>query len=402
MNDVREPLGNEASSELAHETIATVGTILCVDGSGNKNEREANLKRPVYQLDVGSSCITRLIPNENESVCDLFKRLIDDEAVTKPILIAADLVIGLPASRPSVFESVEAQTFLHWLKITSSRLLDDKEHWRGGLIADSVSNRTDLKPFVSIGKGEKAADVSEKRRCDVACNGESVYCVDHGGKQVGKAAMQFWFEVMLPLREQYGSDLGVWPFESIEEKSIVVGECYPAECQRVVFGRTISKRNPLEVAKALSGLVKDEDGNGRIGTTTWIHAASSEDEFDMFTTAFAFRTWLQDGKDVFWCPEECKQMEGWILGLDRTEPLPRKKKSRSKSGPRAGSRSVPVGDLNTNTQRNLGPTDEKGPKGTLYRMKCERPLKGGICEHEYLTNAQDVFHKRCPECDGGK
>ena len=380
--------------------MANIKTVFCVDGSGNKNRQEADLKRPVYRLDVQTGRITRPLLQGKETTHEFFERQVDSADISEPILIAADLPIGLPTSRQGVYETVKAHGFLQWLEVTNRRMVDSNQQWRTGLIADSVSARTDLKPFVSIGKGDKAADVSEKRMCDVASGGESVYCVDHGGKQVGKAAMQFWFEVLLPLRDKYSSDLGVWPFESIENKPIVVGECYPAECQRVVYSDKISKRNPLKVAGALHSLLEDDGTVRGVSTATLIHAASSEDEFDMFTTAFAYRLWLKDGRDPFWHPEDCEQMEGWMLGLDRTEPLAPKKKSRSKRGG-TGSLSVPVNQSNRNAQRNLGPTEETGPKGPLHRMRCEHVAEGVKCGHEYLTNAQDVFQKKCPHCQGG-
>src|SRR5262249_12911297 len=157
------------------------------------------------------------------------------------------------------------------------------KHWREFLIARGVASRSSTRPFVSIGKGDKKADVCFLRLCDLQSNGESVYCLDHSGKQVGRASLQFWFELLVPLRTHYGARIAVWPFELWENRDIIVGECYPAQCHKLLYGTLIRKRQSLEVAKALNRLLADPRRREQIDTTTWVHAASSEDEFDMFT-----------------------------------------------------------------------------------------------------------------------
>ena len=89
-----------------------------------------------------------------------------------------------------------ADSFLTWLETTGKRLGTSGQGWRDLLIAKGVQARSPLQPFVSIQEGEDKAQVRHRRKCDVRSKGESVYCLDHSSKQVGRAALQFWFEVL--------------------------------------------------------------------------------------------------------------------------------------------------------------------------------------------------------------
>ena len=313
---------------------ARIATVFCIDGSGDKNQKAADRKRPIYRLDVRDGTISRPLLEDGKTAFEFFDGQIGDNSIPKPLLVAADLPLGLPSQPSDVYESVDAQTFLEWLDATQNRLPADRGAWREGLIAAEVSQRSALRPFVSIrGKGQKAV-VSSLRQCDLATQGESVYCVDHGGKQVGRAALQFWFEVLQPFRQQFKDRVAVWPFDPCDGADIIVAECYPAECQRIVYGKTIKKRQPLEVTKALTGQLRDGCRSRNIPTETWLHAASSEDEFDMFTTALALRELLTNGENIFWHPRNlsaCTTLEGWILGLQRTVPPCGTRKAKPKA-----------------------------------------------------------------------
>lgn len=372
-----------------------IGTLFCIDGSGNKVQKAADRKRPIYRLECESKQIARLVLPPGETAFDLFVRHIKDKAVPKPIVIAADVPIGLPRKPDDVLLAVRAKSFLIWLVQTSRRLKKTKQSWRDGLIAKGPANRTALQPVVSF-HGIDTIDpaIPAKRLCDELSRGESVYCVDHGQKQVGKAALQFWFEVLLPLRRTFKKRLAVWPFEAIEGKDIIIAECYPAECQRMVFGRGLHKRQSFNVAQALCDLLSTKDVSG-IDTPTWIYAASSEDEVDMFATAFAFRENLAHPDNFFWYPPdhpECRTVEGWMLGLkrkaDSAEKKKRPKKARNATG-KTRSDWTATGAINRKHQKNAGPAGVNGPKGAMYRMECT------ICGHTYNTNAQDIFQKRC-------
>lgn len=140
---------------------------------------------------------------------------------------------------------------------------------------------------------------------------------------VGESALEFFVrhEVLLPLRREFRQRLAVWPFEPTHQAEVIIAECYPAACQRQVFKRSIAKRQPLAVAAALTNLHEDAERSRGVPPETWIHAASSEDEFDMFTTAFALRELLATGRDIFSHPADATitTIEGWILGLGYAE-----------------------------------------------------------------------------------
>jgi hypothetical protein len=380
------------------------GTVFVIDGSGNADQQEADKKRPIFQLDVRTGSITRPLLLGGQSALQFLTTQVESQAIPRPILIASDVPIGLPAVPEDVFTSVAAVSFLTWLDSTARRLEESGQGWRDLLIAKGVGTRTGLQPFVSIAEKEDKTDICFLRRCDRQSHGESVYCLDHGPKQVGRAALQFWFEVLVPLRIRYGPRLAVWPFEALAKREIIVGECYPKECHRMLYGTGIKKRQSLEVAKALCGLLRDPVRSSGIELGTWIHAASSEGEFDMFTTAVAFRELLGRREDLFSYPaddEAYHVMEGWMLGLP-LDAAPKLKKSRWKrplSPGAVASGGIPSPGRNRHNQQDLGRSGNRGPKGPLHRMKCHCPGPGGSpCGHEYETNAQDVFQKKCPVC----
>jgi hypothetical protein len=150
-----------------------VETVFCIDGSGNRDRKAADRKRPVYRLDVGSGMITRPFLDGSETALQFFARQISDDTLPKPVLIAADLPIGMPAQPSDVFQTVCAQTFLEWLGATEKRHATNDLTWREGLIAAGVSQRSALRPFVSIKKGDKTGSVRAKRLCDMASGAEN-------------------------------------------------------------------------------------------------------------------------------------------------------------------------------------------------------------------------------------
>lgn len=380
-------------------------TVYCIDGSGNKDEAAGDRKRPIYRLEVATGEITRALPKPDQTALEFFIAEIERGPAPSTTLIAADLPIGLPVAPADVYASTGSSTFLEWLQHTEARLRAKGTHWRDGLIARGIASRSADMPFVSLAKGDKKHAVAAYRHCDTASRAESIYCVDHSAKQVGKSALQFWFEILMPLRAQFGDRLAVWPFEPLDGKDIVVGECYPAICQHLIYGRKVRKRIPLNVAAALKSVANDPARCMGISVSTWIHASSSEDEFDMFSTALAMREHSVKQADLLWFPPdkpECATLEGWMLGFSGVLPAPVKvtrKARRIRSGISMKSAAVAVGAPNRHNQLNLGPSGNRGSMGPLHKMKCQRRLPDGtLCGHEYETNAQDVFQKRCAVC----
>src|SRR4051794_822353 len=114
------------------------GTVYVIDGSGNADPREADRKRPIYRLDVSVGGITRSLLPEGQSALHFLRAQIDSLQVAKPVLIAADVPIGLPAAPGDVFTAVSADSFLTWLEATEKRLGTSGQRWRDLLIAKGV------------------------------------------------------------------------------------------------------------------------------------------------------------------------------------------------------------------------------------------------------------------------
>lgn len=153
-----------------------------------------------------------------------------------------------------------------------------------------------------------------------------------GGKQVGKAAIRGWREVLAPALRDGDLDVTIWPFdgdftELIARGGIVIAETYPAEaCLHVGLtppGRGWSKRSqdgrraqgelieawacqrPVELHDELRARVGDGFGPSK----------SAEDPFDamlgllsMVDVALGYREDGAPDSDVV------RAVEGWILG----------------------------------------------------------------------------------------
>ena len=290
--------------------------VFSIDGSGDKNRKTAELKRPIYRWDARTNQISRVPSIAGQTALDVFSAAIDQLAADESILIAADLPIGIPSKPGDVYQYLDPPTFLNWLDSIADRCRDNE--WRESMIAKGVANRSATQPFVSLLKGDQRGGWDGKRRCDIAANAESIYCVDHGPKQVGKSALQFWWDVMIPIREAYPGRTAVWPMEDTSSASVIFAECYPALCQRIIFGGNVSKRNALAVATSLKALAADPITRSMAEIDTWIHAASSEDEFDMFITSLAIARSALDDRDFLAYPDDdsIRKLEGWILGLE--------------------------------------------------------------------------------------
>lgn len=198
-------------------------TIYCIDGSGNKDEVAADRKRPIYGVDLSTGEISRALLKPEQTALEFFISEIERCPAATPVLIAADVPIGLPASPADVYDRAGANTFVEWLLFTEARLKASDTHWRNGLIARGIASRSADTPFVSLLEGENKHAVAGYRYCDKASNAESIYCLDHIAKQVVKAALQFWFDILLPMRRRFGERVAVWfrrPGRSRDSRSL--------------------------------------------------------------------------------------------------------------------------------------------------------------------------------------
>ena len=309
-----------------------IDKIFCIDGSGSKDTKLARQKTPIYEFSVRDRTVKRIFLSDECSAFSFFLQQAKEATATNDnILIAADLPIGVPAKPADVYEHLQNHCFLTLLETLGQRCQDTD--WRTELISGEPSERSPSKPFVSVARGAEIGEWAGKRRCDRISRGSSIYPVDNSSKQVGRAALQFWLEILLPLKKQLGEKLRVWPFQEIGQASVVVAECYPRICQKALYGKVESKRNPVKVVEALNRVRSSEETDISVDQLVWMHAASSEDEFDMFSTAVVLGRWFAEQIDPFAIPDEedVRRIEGWMLGLPANAEVraPRRKSRTS-------------------------------------------------------------------------
>ncbi len=148
-----------------------------------------------------------------------------------------------------------------------------------------------------------------------------------GGKQVGKAALAGWREVVLPaLRDDRAA---LWPFQGelatlLRPGAVVLVEVYPADAYRRLGAAPVSKRDPRSRREACVAL-------GRWLATAGVSASrrlatqladgfgprpGGEDPFDAVVALFGMLDVVL-GRTALFEPaeQEVRAVEGWILGL---------------------------------------------------------------------------------------
>jgi len=173
------------------------------------------------------------------------------------------------------------------------------------------------------------------RRCDRATSrrnaaGSLFWTV--GAKQVGKAAISGWREVVTPLLDMLGDRAGLWPFDGawhrlLQQCPLVIAEAYPAEFYASFgFPRTgWSKRNPHDRRHRFHDVVRWTRGKPltlsrtlrRFGDTGFGQRGDDEDAFDAAIGALGMTACLTGHIET---PEPSRRttrrVEGWILGRE--------------------------------------------------------------------------------------
>lgn len=153
-----------------------------------------------------------------------------------------------------------------------------------------------------------------------------------GGKQVGRAAIIGWRDVLGPGLRDPDLDLGLWPFhgsleELLSQRSVVVAETYPAEaCLHLGLtppGRGWSKTNQDGRLRQAPGIFRWAERRGvqlESGLVSWLQdgfgvAKSAEDPFDALLGLLSMLE-VTLGHRRAGAPEErvVQSVEGWILG----------------------------------------------------------------------------------------
>jgi len=92
--------------------MANFEEIFCIDGSGNKKQRDANLKRPIYCVSTRKRSISRFELN-GQSALSIFTEHCESASMDNRILIAADVAIGLPV-KPELLWSCQHTFQVGW------------------------------------------------------------------------------------------------------------------------------------------------------------------------------------------------------------------------------------------------------------------------------------------------
>jgi len=200
-----------------------------------------------------------------ESVGDLYEllpRLKESAGASETAVLGLDFPIGLPAAYAS---AAGISGFLDALPRFGSG------EWRGFYeVAEAVDQISLRRPFYPARPGGTSHEQLLKglglgatddlyRRCERRTpdrGAASFLFWTLGAKQVGKAAISGWRDLLAPGLADYGINLAIWPFagtlrDLMHERMFVVVETYPAEAYgHLRFPRGgWSKRNPAHGGK---------------------------------------------------------------------------------------------------------------------------------------------------------
>ncbi len=169
------------------------------------------------------------------------------------------------------------------------------------------------------------------RRCDErTANRGAAECLfwTIGGKQVGRAAIIGWRDVIAPALDS----ILIWPFDGnldrlFESSGVVIAEIYPAEacCHlNLNIGSKIgrSKRRRADRRSVASAILACTSNEIEISepARSWIEwGFLDEDDFDAMVGLLSMLMNVT-GETVFRAPDDpsVRQIEGWILGLDES------------------------------------------------------------------------------------
>jgi hypothetical protein len=245
-------------------------------------------------------------------------------------LIGFDFPIGLPRRYAEAVDIDDFRSILPRL---------GQEEWE--LFYEVASTPEEIKarrPFYPLRPGGtrhlhllqalRSASMDElRRRCERAQAGRpaaSPLFWTLGAKQVGKAAIAGWRDMLAPaIREQL--PMSLWPFdgplvELLARPGLVVAETYPAEAYVQLAVCLRSKRNREECVAAAPALLSAADQSVVVLSAEarrhMEQGFASDDEFDAFAGVLAMlpiaRGTGQSGEPRD--DDAVLRVEGWILG----------------------------------------------------------------------------------------
>lgn len=270
---------------------------------------------------------------------ELIPRLRDWPSASAGVLVGFDFPIGLP------------QGYAHRLGITDSLgllpLLGREEPWdRFYDLAATAHEISFWRPFYPHGtSGVKQRYLLDalrantlddlRRQCERGHSGMPPACPlfwTLGPKQVGRAAINGWREVLAPALQRDASEVAVWPFsgelsELIRPGKVVLAETYPAEYYRplgVVFGPGTGGKGSREARRSNGPalLAAAEQTGTRLSVRLqaaigagFDKTAGNDDGFDAVVGLLAMLQ-VVHGQLPACAPggDAVRRIEGWILG----------------------------------------------------------------------------------------
>ncbi|WP_242361105.1 MULTISPECIES: hypothetical protein [unclassified Anaeromyxobacter] len=266
----------------------------------------------------------------------LVARLARRAGTRRRALLGLDLPIGVPAAYAA---RVGADSFLAWApglgappyeafftpaataaEITLHRPFYPERARRAGVVRQAE---------LCAALGVPGFDAL-RRACDRARPGrraaEALFWTV-GGKQVGKAALAGWRDVVLPaLRDARAA---IWPFQGelatlLRPGAVVLAEIYPADAWRRLGAAPVSKRDPASRLAACAALGRWLRAAGvfasrRLSTQLaegFGRRPDGEDAFDAVVALLGMLDVVLGRTALFEPEQEARAVEGWILGLD--------------------------------------------------------------------------------------
>jgi hypothetical protein len=254
----------------------------------------------------------------------------------RPALVGVDFPIGVPRAYA---RAAGTDSFLEWLRELG------RGRWarffEPAAALDEISTEQPFFPRATATKGDKArhrnrlgfSHAEMLRRCDRLARAESLFWT-LGPKQVGKAAIAGWRELLLSARTDVQPSIGIWPFDdpSLEQllrhHDVVIVETYPAGLYRrvgVVFrpgqgGKTsqrarAAQAGPIgECAERLG--VELTDGLRDAITGGFASAQGRDDGFDALVGLLGMLDVLNaERPGAVPRDDAVLTTEGWMLGL---------------------------------------------------------------------------------------
>ena len=267
-------------------------------------------------------------------------------AADASVVVGFDFPIGVPAA----YAEVAGIPSFPWLL---ARLVDPE--WAPVLdvcnSADEISHRRPFYPYATGGKVRlhllDGLGLLDPRDLLRLCERPQTYRPAAsplfwtlGAKQVGKAAITGWREVLMPLLQQAPARVGLWPFDApfaqlCRDKSLIIIETYPGDVyHRLGFPKPGSwskqkqvdrRRRGIETHSWLADKPFDLDDGVRAQLDDGFGSKSDgEDRFDAVIGLLGMLGTIAAGEADLLPSDDQMRLgrEGWIFGQDPATEKP--------------------------------------------------------------------------------